>query len=173
MTLPVLTRLTLAISAASLMLTSTMSAAEEQQAPAWAQGRSAEMAESPLAPHATPMTTTSEENIPVDDIRLPDGFSAEVWAHGMPGARMMALGDDGTLFVGTRSIGRVYAVQDNGEEREHQIIAEGLTQPNGLAFKDGSLYVAAINRILRYDDIESQVADGDIAEPEELTDAFA
>ncbi|RBI67747.1 sorbosone dehydrogenase family protein [Vreelandella sulfidaeris] len=172
MTLPVLTRLTLAISAASLMLTSTISTAEEQEAPAWAQGRSAEMAESPLAPHATPMTTTSEENIPVDDIRLPDGFSAEVWAHGMPGARMMALGDDGTLFVGTRSIGRVYAVQDNGEEREHQIIAEGLTQPNGVAFKDGSLYVAAINRILRYDDIESQVADGDIAEPEELTDAF-
>ncbi|OJA05677.1 sorbosone dehydrogenase family protein [Halomonas sp. QHL1] len=172
MTLPVFTRLTLAISAASLMLVSTMSAAEEEPQPAWAQGRSAEMAGSSLAPHATPMTTTAEENIPVDDIRLPDGFSAEIWANGMPGARMMALGDDGTLFVGTRSIGRVYAVQDNGEEREHQIIAEGLTQPNGLAFKDGSLYVAAINRILRYDDIESQVADGTISDPEELTDAF-
>lgn len=145
----------------------------DEHEPAWAQGRSAEMADSPLAPHATPMTVTERDDIPLDHLRMPDGFSAEIWAHGMPGARMMALGDEGTLFIGTRSIGRVYAVRDNGDEREHVIIAEGLTQPNGVAFKDGSLYVAAINRIFRYDDIESQLAEGDdIAEPEELTEAF-
>ncbi|MGL6251759.1 MAG: PQQ-dependent sugar dehydrogenase, partial [Billgrantia desiderata] len=164
----------LALSAAgaiALGLATPLQAAEHE--PAWAQGRSAEMADSPLAPHATPLTVTEKEDIPLDQLRMPDGFSAEIWAHGMPGARMMARGDDGTLFVGTRSIGRVYAVRDNGDEREHVIIAEGLTQPNGVAFKDGSLYVAAINRIFRYDDIESQLADGDdVAEPEELTEAF-
>lgn len=170
-----LTRLTLAISSTSLLLGIALTPALAEEEPAWAQGRSSEMADSPLAPHATPMTVTAAEDIPVDHIRLPDGFSAEIWAHGMPGARMMARGDEGTLFVGTRGIGRVYAVLDNddGEEREHVIIAEGLTQPNGVAFKDGSLYVAAINRILRYDDIESHLANGgDIPEPEELTDAF-
>nr|WP_198034480.1 PQQ-dependent sugar dehydrogenase [Halomonas sp. 1513] len=168
--------LTVAVTAASLLLGVGMSSAiADDHEPAWAQGRSSDMADSPLAPHATPLTVTAEEDIPLDHIRLPDGFSAEIWAHGMPGARMMARGDDGTLFIGTRGIGRVYAVLDNddGEEREHVIIAEGLTQPNGVAFKDGSLYVAAINRILRYDDIESHLANGgDVPEPEELTDAF-
>ncbi|WP_179951254.1 PQQ-dependent sugar dehydrogenase [Billgrantia lactosivorans] len=145
----------------------------DEHEPAWAQGRAAELENSPLSPHATPLTVTPEEDIPLDHLRLPDGFSAELWAHGMPGARMMALGDDGTLFVGTRSIGRVYAVRDDGDEREPVVIAEGLTQPNGVAFHDGSLYVAAINRIFRYDDIESHLASGDEApEPEELTEAF-
>ena len=115
----------LALSAAgaiALGLATPLQAAEHE--PAWAQGRSAEMADSPLAPHATPLTVTEKEDIPLDQLRMPDGFSAEIWAHGMPGARMMARGDDGTLFVGTRSIGRVYAVRDNGDEREHVIIAE-------------------------------------------------
>ncbi|AXY42044.1 MULTISPECIES: PQQ-dependent sugar dehydrogenase [Halomonas] len=169
-----LTRLTLAVTTASLIAGGCLtSALADDHQPAWAQGRSAEMADSPLAPHATPLTVTAPEDIPLDDLRLPDGFSAELWAHGMPGARMMARGDEGTLFLGTRGIGRVYAVLDNGsDEREHRIIAEGLTQPNGVAFKDGSLYVAAINRIFRYDDIEAHLANGDVPEPEELTEAF-
>ncbi|MCP1675766.1 glucose/arabinose dehydrogenase [Natronocella acetinitrilica] len=140
--------------------------------PPWAQGRAAELADSPLAPHATPLTVTPVEDIPIDHLQLPDGFSAEIWAHGMPGARMMARGDEGTLFLGTRGIGRVYAVMDNGDSRDHMIIAEGLTQPNGIAYRDGSLYVAAINRIFRYDDIEASLANGEVPEPEELTDAF-
>lgn len=171
---PTLSHLALAISAAGLLtlpLLATSASAEEQQ-PAWAQGRSAELAESPLAPHATPLTVTAPDDIPIDDLRMPDGFNAEIWAHGMSGARMMALGDEGTVFVGTRGIGRVYAVTDNGDERQHVIVAEGLTQPNGVAFKDGSLYVAAINRILRYDDIEAALANGEVPEPEELTEAF-
>ncbi|WP_254275303.1 sorbosone dehydrogenase family protein [Halomonas sp. 3H] len=169
-----LKRLTLAVSVAGLAAAGSLTAAlADDHQPAWAQGRSAEMADSPLAPHATPLTVTAREDIPLDHLRLPDGFSAEIWAHGMPGARMMARGDEGTLFIGTRGIGRVYAVLDNGsEEREHRIIAEGLTQPNGVAFKDGSLYVAAINRIFRYDDIETHLANGEVPEPEELTEAF-
>lgn len=150
-----LTALALAIAGLTASVPSA-SAQQDASQPAWAQGRPESMQGAPLAPHAAPLTVTPEDQIPVDRLRLPDGFSAELWAHGMPGARMMALGDEGTLFVGTRSIGRVYAVTDNGESREHRIVVEGLTQPNGVAFKDGSLYVAAINPVLRFDDIESQ-----------------
>ncbi|WP_148254861.1 PQQ-dependent sugar dehydrogenase [Aidingimonas lacisalsi] len=150
----------------------TTQALAQDDEPAWAQGRPDSLQDAPMAPHAGKMTQTPKEELPLDHIRLPDGFNAEVWAHGMPGARMMALGDEGTLFLGTRSIGRVYAVMDNGDERETMTVANGLTQPNGVAFKDGSLYVAAINEVYRYDDIESHLADGNVPEPVELTDEF-
>jgi glucose/arabinose dehydrogenase len=68
----------------------------------------------------------------------------------------MALGPDGVLFVGTRKEGKVYAVLDrkSGNRADEVItIASGLTSPNGVAYHDGSLYVAEVSRILRYDDI--------------------
>ncbi|MGH6815120.1 MAG: PQQ-dependent sugar dehydrogenase [Hyphomicrobiaceae bacterium] len=88
----------------------------------------------------------------------------------MPGARMMARGDKGTIFAGTRAIGRVYAIAEKGGKREHKILAQGLTQPNGVAFKGGALYVGAINQIFRYDDIEAKWDAN--PQPVELTDKF-
>ena len=123
-----------------------------------------------LAPHRTPLTVTPLEEVPVDALRLPEGFSAEVWSHGHPAARTMVRGDDGTIFMGTRQIGRVYAITDNGGEREVKVIVEGLTQPNGLVFHDGSLYVFAINEVHRYDDIESNL--DSVPEPTVLTEAY-
>jgi glucose/arabinose dehydrogenase len=66
----------------------------------------------------------------------------------------------GTLFVGTRKAGRIYAVVDrDGDFRADQTVtlADGLNMPNGVAFSDGSLYVAEVNRILRYDQIEQNL----------------
>ena len=99
-----------------------------------------------LKAHPVPPIATALEKLPLDKLKLPDGFKAEVWSHGHPGARTMVLGQKGTMFMGSRIIGRVYAVVDKNGTREVKIIAQGLTQPNGLAFKDGSLYVFAINR---------------------------
>jgi glucose/arabinose dehydrogenase len=79
----------------------------------------------------------------------------------------MVMGDKGTMFMGTRVIGRVYAITDNGGKREAKVIIQGLTQPNGLAFKDGSLYVFAINKVFRYDKIEDNL--DKLPEPVELT----
>lgn len=96
------------------------------------------------------------------DIRVPDGFRLEVWAEGVTDARQMALGDHGTVFVGTRELGRVYAVSDeDGDGRADRVrtLAEGLDRPNGVAFRGGSLYVAEVSRILRYDGIEARLAD--------------
>src|SRR3954469_14203354 len=59
-------------------------------APAWAQGRPGSLASSPLAPNAPKLTVTPLEQVPVGKLTLPAGFKAEVYAHGMPGARTMA-----------------------------------------------------------------------------------
>ncbi len=91
------------------------------------------------------------------DIALPPGFRIALYAE-VPGARSMALGAKGTLFVGSREEGRVSAVLPGGSpEGIHRVltVARGLHSPNGVAFRDGALYVAEISRILRYDGIES------------------
>jgi glucose/arabinose dehydrogenase len=71
--------------------------------------------------------------------------------------RTLSRGDKGTVFGGTRVIGRVYAITDKGGERTHKVIAEGLKMPNGVAFHAGSLYVIAIDKALRLDGIEDKL----------------
>src|SRR6266700_2947996 len=80
-----------------------------QPAPSWQQGKSAAQAESTLHPFAPHMTGRSAKDLPVDKLKVPAGFKVEVWADGAPGARSMALGDQGTVFVGTRQLKDVYA----------------------------------------------------------------
>jgi len=102
----------------------------------------------------------SAETIPLQTLRLPRGFQMHVYANNVPDARSMALGTRGTLFVGTRRAGVVYAVKDNdGDNKADQVfeIAKGLNWPNGVAFRNRALYVAEINRVLRYDDIEDHL----------------
>jgi len=123
-----------------------------------------------LSPHRTPTVATPLEEIPVDRLRLPAGFEAEIWSHGHPGGRSMVMGEEGTIFMGSRGLGRVYAIIDNGDSREVKTVIEGLTQPNGLAFRDGALYVFAIHEVFRYDNIEANLDDP--GEPAELTEAF-
>ena len=97
-----------------------------------------------LSPHAARMTVTPPSEIPLDKIKVPKGFQLELWAHGMPGVRMMARGSKGTVWAGTRIIGRVYEIKDQGGVRTHRILAQKLTQPYGVAFQGGNLYVMAI-----------------------------
>lgn len=97
---------------------------------------------------------------PVENIKLPPGFKISVFADNVKGARSMTLGAGGTLFVGTRGEGKVYAVTDrDGDGRADEVvtISDDLYIPNGVAYKDGALYVAEISRILRFDDIEKRL----------------
>ena len=106
-------------------------------------------------------------------IELPEGFHIRIYAEGVTGARSMTLSPDGTLFVGTRPSGRVYALRDeDGDHKAERVItlARGLNNPNGVAFKNGDLYVAEINRILRYRNIETQLDNP--PQPEIVNDAF-
>jgi glucose/arabinose dehydrogenase len=94
----------------------------------------------------------------IERIKLPPGFHIEVFADGLKGARSMALGEKGTLFVGSMGAGNVYAVANDGRKATHvDTIASGLNVPNGVAVKDGALYVAEISRVLRYDAIETRL----------------
>jgi len=90
------------------------------------------------------------------EISLPPGFQISIYASGIEGARSLTLGDNGVVFVGSRDAGRVYALVDSkgdGTNVSAITIASNLDTPNGVAFHKGSLYVAEISRILRYDHI--------------------
>jgi glucose/arabinose dehydrogenase len=125
-----------------------------QPPPAWHQGKPPAMSDSKLAPHAGKMTATPASEIPIDRIQLPPGFKAEIWATGIPGGRAMARGDQGKIYVGTRTIGRVYEITDDGKRRTSRVVVDKLTQPAGVAFANGALYVMAIDKVLRFDGIE-------------------
>ncbi len=111
------------------------------------------------------MTTSAfaakpEHEAILKQLHLPYGFKISIFAEDVPSARQMALGEHGTVFVGTRD-GNVYALQDKDEDgvaEQRYTLATELYMPNGVAYKGGALYVAEINKIIRFDEIESNLA---------------
>lgn len=119
-----------------------------------------------------PALTEQSKKLPLEKIRMPGGFSIEVYAE-VDNARSLALSPSGTLFVSNRNGDKVYAVRDeDGDNKADKkwIIASGLNMPNGVAFKDGDLYVAEVNRVWRYPDIENNLAKP--PKPVLVTDAY-
>ena len=105
-------------------------------------------------------SATNSQGLPLDKIKLPSGFQISIYASNVPNARSLALSPNGTLFVSTRTAGNVYAIVDrNRDNIADQVItiARGLNMPNGVAFREGALYVAEVNRVLRYDNIEARL----------------
>jgi glucose/arabinose dehydrogenase len=97
---------------------------------------------------------------PLAFLTLPSGFRADVFAADVENAREMVLGAGGTVFVGSRTAGKVHAIVDrDGDHKADRVvvIAGGLDQPNGVAIRGGALYVATASRLLRYDDIEKHL----------------
>jgi glucose/arabinose dehydrogenase len=98
--------------------------------------------------------------LPLDKLTLPPGFKISVFAEGVRSARAMAVGAKGTIFVGSMSARQVYALVDanhDGTADSVRVIATGLFQPTGLAFRDGALYIAAATKVVRLDDIENKL----------------
>ena len=112
----------------------------------------------------------------LDRLRLPSGFEIAIYASNVANARQMTLAPDGTLFVGSQRPGNVYAITDaNKDGRADAVltIASGLNTPNGVAFRDGSLYVAEINRVLRFDNVLAIVkSKGTLGQPAVVNDTF-
>jgi glucose/arabinose dehydrogenase len=97
----------------------------------------------------------------IQQLRLPPGFSIQLYAANVPNARSLALADNGVVFAGTGPEGKLYAIEDNNHDGigdKNFTLATGLNMPNGVAFKNGSLYVAEINRIIRFDQITENLA---------------
>lgn len=99
--------------------------------------------------------------LPLEQLKLPTGFSIEIYASDVKNARQMALGDKGTVFVGSRGAGLVHAViDDNKDGKADRVIkiAEGLNMPSGLTFKDGDLYVAEVSKVTKFANIEANLS---------------
>jgi glucose/arabinose dehydrogenase len=124
--------------------------------------------ENPLRPPALPGPDLRNEAAPpaggppkLSALKLPPGFKIEVYATGVPNARSLTPGGRGIMYVSTRRDNRVYAVVDrNGDHKPEKVytIAKGLDVPNGIAYKDGNLYIAQIGRLVRLDGIDSRLA---------------
>jgi glucose/arabinose dehydrogenase len=103
---------------------------------------------------------SGNQELRLDLIQLPPGFQINVYARGVSGARSMTRGSEGTLFVGSRGDGAVYAILDRDGDQQAEEVLTLLTElntPNGVAFRDGDLYVAETHRVWRYRDIESHL----------------
>jgi glucose/arabinose dehydrogenase len=104
--------------------------------------------------------SATSHTVDLSTIILPSGFEISIYADNVPNARSLALSPNGTLFVGTRQGDKVYALQDTDGDFVADLqyeIGEGLVMPNGVAFRDNSLFVAEVSRILRFDDIENHL----------------
>ncbi len=106
---------------------------------------------------------TAQDRSVLDQIRLPEGFRIDYYAQDVTNARSMCLSPDGkTLYVGTRKEGNVYALRDtDGDMRadEKYTLLTDMNMPNGVALKDGDLYIAEVNRVLKIADIDARIAD--------------
>lgn len=159
----------IAVAVAAAFAAPALSQDKPKPPPAWHQGKPPAMAGSKLAPHPGKMTETPAGDIAIGKLKLPAGFKAEIWAGGLPGGRALALSDDGKkVYVGTRVIGRVYEVTDAGDKRTVRVVVDKLTQPAGVAFKDGALWVFAIDKVLKFDGI----AGNPNVQPQDLTAKF-
>jgi glucose/arabinose dehydrogenase len=93
-------------------------------------------------------------------ITVTKGFGLTLYASDLGDAKQMALGDKGTLFVGSQKSGTIYALVDSdqdGQVDKRYLIAKGLEYPEAIAFYQGSLYLANEERVLRYEDIEGRL----------------
>src|SRR6201986_5190151 len=113
-----------------------------------------------LAPPSGPPTGASDAELAalIKKIKLPPGFKIEVWASGVLAARQMAWGDKGTLFVGSFGLGNVYAITEKDGKKEVKTILKGLNMPTGLAYRDGALYVIAVDKLIKYENAEANLA---------------
>ena len=94
-------------------------------------------------------------------LQLPVGFSISIYADNVTNARSLAMSESGVLYVGTRQQGDVYALKDSngdGFADKRYVIASNLYMPNGVAYKNGDLYVAETNRIIRFDNIDKHLS---------------
>ena len=104
--------------------------------------------------------TEYAKTLPLDKIKLPAGFTIDVFAE-VENARSMALSPSGVIYVGNKDKDKVYAVKDtDGDFKADKkwVLATGLNMPNGVAFKDGDLYIAEVSRISKIPGVESKLA---------------
>jgi glucose/arabinose dehydrogenase len=100
---------------------------------------------------------THAADLPLATLKVPPHFKVEVLAR-VPNARAMSLSPAGTIFVGSRSEGKVYAVvRKNLRTQEVVTLARGQHSPAGVAYRDGDLYFSAVDKIWRLPQVEKNL----------------
>src|SRR4029450_772430 len=116
---------------------------------------------SAVAVGAAGVAAPAQSKVQLSKIKLPPGFQISVWADGVANVRSLTQSPGGTVFAGTWNAGNVYALRDENKDgkadRAITVISGLRNMPNGVAFRDGALYVAEINRVVRFDNIESKL----------------
>lgn len=110
-----------------------------------------------LAPVPAPPLAAAADKIPLDKLKAPKGFHIELYASGMANARSLAISDKGTVFVGSRLQDKVYAITNNDGKRQVHVLVSGLYRPNGVAFKNGTLYIAELSQISKIDNVDDKI----------------
>src|SRR6185369_3481706 len=110
----------------------------------------------PVAPPPLPATAEKLATVP-GKLKLPKGFNIELYAGGVPNARSLRQGDKGTVFVGSRLQDKVHYITENGGKRDVKVLVSGLYRPNGLAIKDGTLYIGELSKISKIEKVEDNL----------------
>ena len=117
----------------------------------------------------------------LEKIVLPEGFEIKIYADDVENARSMAISPSGTIFVGNRNKDNVFALKDtdgdNVIDKKYLITNKLKNMPNGVAFHDGDLYVAEVNKIWKFENIEENLSYADkfdeyLEEPILISDDF-
>ncbi len=117
----------------------------------------------------------------LEKIVLPEGFEINIYADDVENARSMAISPLGTIFVGNRNEDNVFALKDtdgdNVIDKKYLITNKLKNMPNGVAFHDGDLYVAEVNKIWKFENIEENLSHLDkfdeyLEEPILISDDF-
>ena len=101
----------------------------------------------------------SLHSVEVNNLVVPNGFKASLFANNLDAPRQIAEGDKGYIFVGSKK-GIVYALKDNdknGQIDDVKIIFDGLNDSSGVAYSNGSLFIAEIDKVWRVDNIEDNL----------------
>lgn len=109
----------------------------------------------------------------ISKLQLPEGFKAEIYTDNVPNARQLAIGENGTVYAGSREAGNVYAIVDKNNDHQADTvytIGKDLRMPSGIAYRNGALYVAAVSTIYRYDHIGANLTNP--PEPVTITENF-
>jgi glucose/arabinose dehydrogenase len=110
-----------------------------------------------LAPVAPPPVPTATDKLPLDKLKVKNGFKIELYAAGVPNARSLRRGAKGTVFVSSRLQDKIHAIVEKDGKREVKVIASGLHRPNGIVLHKGTLYIAELSQISKIDNIEDNL----------------
>lgn len=88
-------------------------------------------------------------------LEVPVGFTVDEVASNLSYPRFMALDSDGSLVYGSYGTNTVVRLRDddgNGSYDRQQVVATGLAVVHSVAFHEGVLYAAAMDRVVRLSD---------------------